>query len=155
MITATPTMLHPSSPLFHPRRVKEVGLLKSPYTGRNNNSLFFFLSFTPIPSRDARPRIYACVCEGGGERGERSFGAARPHLGAAARVRAVGHVLAHVASVVAPWPSGPTPRGARRGAKGAKVPKWQRADGGNGSSLAILGRRWPRERQPLATDFLS
>lgn len=49
----------------------------------------------------------------------------------AARVRAVGVVLAHVASLAPPWPTGPTPRGARRGAKGAGVPKWQR--GGRGA----------------------
>lgn len=155
MMASNPIMLHPSSPFFHPLAVKEVGGGKGPYIGRNNNSLFFFLSFTPIPSRDARPRIYACVCEGGGERGERSFGAAREPLGVAARVRAVGVVLAHVALVPRAWPSGPTSPRTRRGAKGAGVPKWQRTHGGNGSSLAILGRRWPRERQPTMTLFPS
>ena len=34
----------------------------------NNNSIFMFLSFTPTPSRDACPRIFACVREGVGER---------------------------------------------------------------------------------------
>lgn len=158
MNTAKPAMLHPSSPLFHPGKVKEVGLRKSPYIGRNNNSLFFFLSFTSIPSRDARPRIWACVCEGGGERGERRLGAAHHPLGVPARVRAVGHVLAHVASVVAPWPSGPTASRPRPGANGAGVPKWQgNGRGGRGERFlpGACGRRWPRERQPFPTDFLS
>lgn len=158
MIPANPTMLHPSSPLFHPSQVKEVGLRKSPYTGRNNNSLFFFLSITSIPSRDARPRIWACVCDGGGERGERRSGAARLPLGVAARVRAVGHVLAHVASVVAPWPSGPTAPRPRRGANGAGCQSGREmAEGGRGERFlpGACGRRWPRERQPFPTDFLS
>lgn len=49
-----------------------------------------------------------------------------------------------------PTPASGGTWGQRRG--GAKVAEKQ---GGNGSSLATLGRRWPRERQPISTDFLS
>lgn|GEM_PF-5376880 len=73
----------------------------------------------------------------------------------AARVRAVGHGLAHVASLVPPWPTGPTPPRARHGANCAKVPKWQIPQGRNGSSLAVLAWRWPRERQQTVTHFPS
>jgi len=91
-----------ASPKLHPLRVKLQTREKSGNKENNNNSLFFFLSFTPTPSRDARPRIYACVCEGVGERVNLRHGHAGAYLGVAARVRTVGHVLPHVASVVSP-----------------------------------------------------
>jgi hypothetical protein len=60
---------HPSSPFFHPLKVKEVGGVKCSYIDNNNYSLFFFHPFTPTPPRDARTCVYACfcacVCEGG------------------------------------------------------------------------------------------
>ena len=56
------------SPKIHPAKVKHGERVKGLYIKKNNNSLFMFLSFTPIPSRDARPRLYACVREGWGER---------------------------------------------------------------------------------------
>jgi len=65
MMASNPTLLHHSSPFFHPLRVKEVGRGKALYIKENNNSLSLLLPFTPTPSRDARPREYACVCEGG------------------------------------------------------------------------------------------
>lgn len=45
--------------------------------------------------------------------------------GVAARVRTVGHVLAHVASLAPAWPTTPPAARARRGADCAEVPKWQ------------------------------
>jgi hypothetical protein len=42
--------------------VKEVGREKALNIKENNNSLSFFLPFTLTPSRDARPRVFMCVC---------------------------------------------------------------------------------------------
>ena len=56
------------SPTFHPPKVKRETAEKGLYIRKNNNSLFMFPLFTPIPSRDDRPRVYACVREGWGER---------------------------------------------------------------------------------------
>ena len=50
--------------MFHPRKVKHEKRENSLYIKENNNSLSFFHLFTPAPSRDARPRVYACVREG-------------------------------------------------------------------------------------------
>ena len=55
------------SPNVHPQRVKLLGRRKGLYIKENNNSLFIFLPFTPTPSRDARPRVFVCVRETGGE----------------------------------------------------------------------------------------
>ncbi len=60
-------ILH-ASPKIHPPRVKLENGENSVIKGKNNNSLFMFLSFTPIPARCARPRVFACVRERGGER---------------------------------------------------------------------------------------
>ena len=56
------------SPKIHPQRVKLQNRQNSGNIKKNNNPLFMFLPFTPTPSRDARLRIWACVCEGVGER---------------------------------------------------------------------------------------
>jgi hypothetical protein len=46
----------------------------------NNNSLSFFLPFTLTPSRDARPRVFMCVCEVGVKEGKKSrWPASWPH----------------------------------------------------------------------------
>ena len=55
------------SPKIHPPRVKLQNRENSRNIRKNNNSLFMFLSFTPTPSRDARPRVCVCVRETGGE----------------------------------------------------------------------------------------
>jgi hypothetical protein len=57
-----------ASPNVHPPRVKLQNRENSLYIKENNNSLSIFLPFTPTPSRDARPRVFACVRERGGER---------------------------------------------------------------------------------------
>ena len=56
------------SPTFHRVRVKREIAENGLYIGRNNNSLFIFPPFTRTHPRDARPRVYACVREGVGER---------------------------------------------------------------------------------------
>jgi hypothetical protein len=56
------------SPRFHPHRVKRESGGKAQYIKEKNNSLSMFHSFTPTPSRDARPCVYPCVREGVGER---------------------------------------------------------------------------------------
>lgn len=73
------------SPKIHPLRVKLQNRENSGNLKKNNNSLFLFLSFTPTPSRDARPRIYACVCATGGERVNLQNGRAGAHLDVATR----------------------------------------------------------------------
>ena len=55
------------SPTFHPLRVKREIAGKGLYIKENNNSLFIFHPFTPTHPRDARPRVCACVREGGGK----------------------------------------------------------------------------------------
>ena len=103
------------SPKIHPRRVKLQNSKNSVNIKKNNNSLFMFLSFTPTPSRDARPRIWACVREGVGERvnlrnrGRRAQPSAPPTLATST------HPLAHVASLAARRSTIPTPQSARRG----------------------------------------
>ena len=61
-------MIPQVSPKIHPRRVKLGNRENSRNIKENNTSLFMFLSFTTTPSRDARPRDFACVREGLGER---------------------------------------------------------------------------------------
>ena len=61
-------MIPQGSPKIHPRRVKLGKRENSINIKKNHNSLFMFLSFTPTPSRDARPCVFACVRETGGER---------------------------------------------------------------------------------------
>lgn len=61
-------MIPQDSPKIHLVGVNLGNREKSANTKKNNNSLFMFLSFTPTPSRDACPRIFACVREGVGER---------------------------------------------------------------------------------------
>lgn len=56
------------SPTIHRVGVKREISGKGPYIKENNNSLSFFHPFTPTPSRDARPRVFACVRERVGER---------------------------------------------------------------------------------------
>ena len=56
------------SPTFHRVRVKREIEGNRLYIGINNNSLFIFHPFTRTHPRDARPRVYACVREGVGER---------------------------------------------------------------------------------------
>ena len=55
------------SPEFHCLRVKLPNRENSVYIKKNNNSLYMFLLFTRIPPRDARPRVYVCIRETGGE----------------------------------------------------------------------------------------
>jgi len=62
MIAMRLPMVHQVSPVFHPVKVKEVDRGNGLNIGKNNISLSFFLHFTPAPSRDARTRVYACVC---------------------------------------------------------------------------------------------
>ena len=57
--------VHLVSPILHQAMVKEVLRANGSYIRKNNNSLSFFLPFTPTPSRDARTRVSACVCERG------------------------------------------------------------------------------------------
>lgn len=59
-------MIPQDSPKIHPMGVNLENREKSVKTKKNNNSLFMFHPFTPTPSRDACPRIFACVREGGG-----------------------------------------------------------------------------------------
>ena len=61
-------MIPQVSPKIHPRRVKLGKCGKCLNIKKNNNSLFMFHPFTPTPPRDARPRVFACVCVRGGER---------------------------------------------------------------------------------------
>lgn len=61
-------MIPQGSPKIHPRRVKLENRENSMNIERNNNSLFMILPFTRTPSRDARPCVFACVRETGGER---------------------------------------------------------------------------------------
>ena len=68
MTSPTWLMIPQVSPKIHPRRVKLGNRENSRNIEKNNNSLFMFLSFTPTPSRDACPRIFACVRKGVGER---------------------------------------------------------------------------------------
>lgn len=53
------------SPKIHPHRVKLENRENSRNIKENSNSLSMFLSFTPTPSRDARPRVCVCVRETG------------------------------------------------------------------------------------------
>ena len=46
---------------FHPLGVKGERGGKCVNIRKNNNSLFFFLSFTPIRSRNTNSRVHACV----------------------------------------------------------------------------------------------
>jgi hypothetical protein len=108
MMAVNQRLFHPLSPFFHPHGVKEVGSKKAWNIEKNNYSLFFFLSFTLSPSRTTFLHPHACMCARGGERRERSCGIASVPLDLVARVRAVGDVLAHVASLVAGWPMTPT-----------------------------------------------
>ena len=55
------------SPMIHPYGVKLLNSRKGLYIKENNNSLLIFHPFTPTPSRDARPRVFVCVRETGGE----------------------------------------------------------------------------------------
>lgn len=55
------------SPKIHPPRVKHETREKGINIKENNNSLLIFHPFTPTPSRDARPRVFVCVRETGGE----------------------------------------------------------------------------------------
>ena len=56
------------SPTIHRVGVKREIARRGPYIKENNNSLSSLHPFTPAPSRDARPRDFACVREGAGER---------------------------------------------------------------------------------------
>ena len=55
------------SPNVHPQRVKLPNRAEGRNIKENNNSLSIFHPFTRMPPRDARPRVFACVRETGGE----------------------------------------------------------------------------------------
>jgi hypothetical protein len=112
MVGITP-ILHPASPLFHPRRVKEVESKKGIYIKRNIISIYLLLLFTPTPSRDAHTRDWARVRVSAGGEGETWDWGFAGGLSATATLAPVGPRLAHVASLVAGWSTPPSVARAR------------------------------------------
>jgi len=61
MMVRNSIFLPPDPPFLHRLKVKEVLSKKGLKIGKNNISLYFFLSFTPTPSRYVFLLLFLCV----------------------------------------------------------------------------------------------